>query len=110
MDLGSYKDFIDSVVSVSDSIPASWVERGEYPATESNEYRNSVLATLTNEQKSELARIVQESKESGIHDLLTLISETSKINYNGNSLPREPFGTELNFDYVARLNGEDWPK
>ncbi len=80
MNLGPYKYFIDSVVSISDSVPASWIRRGKFPATEGNEYRNSILATLTDEQRSELSKIVQESKESGIHDLLVLISETSDIN------------------------------
>jgi hypothetical protein len=68
------------------------------------------LASLTEAQRNEIALIVQEAKESGIHDLLSLLNESSALKYKGVELPQEPFGTELHFDFVARAEGDQWPE
>jgi hypothetical protein len=105
-----YKDFIDEIVSIKDSVNSSWVGRGAYPTTKENEKRNEILQTLSDVQRKELAKIVQESKEAGIHDLLALIDQNGSVIYQGNKLPKEPFGTDLNYDFIARLDGDDWPE
>ena len=42
--------------------------------------------------------------------MLALLNDKGSIDFNGNKLPVEPFGTALNFDFVARSEGDAWPK
>ena len=105
----SYKLFIDDVVSVKHSVTSDWVKRGSFPKTTENEQRNVILSSLSGEQLEEVSKLMQESKESGIHDLLVLINESCTVTYKDAVLPREPFGTEMHFDFVARACGENWP-
>ena len=98
------------MVSIKESAVSQWVLNGSFPENEKNLERNEVLASLTQTQRLEIAKMVQEAKESGIHDLLVLLNDSSTISYQGYLLPREPFGTELNFDFVARSEGDQWPE
>ncbi len=109
-EIDTYKEFVDEVVSVRDSVTSKWIERGYYPKTNENEYRNKVLSSLSEEQRYEVSKIVQEAKESGIHDVLVFLNQQCSVTFHGLELPAEPFGTELNYDFVARSEGEDWPQ
>ncbi len=109
-ELESYKSFIDDVVEIKKSAMSTWVEKGSFSEVPDNIRRNEILSTLSNEQRTELAKIIQESNESGIHDLLVLLNDNASIEYKGVKLPKEPFDTELNFDFVARSEGDSWPK
>ena len=71
---------------------------------------NKILSTLLNEQRVELVKIIQESNESGIQDLLVLLIDNASTEYKGVKLPKEPFETELSFDFVARSEGDSWLK
>jgi hypothetical protein len=106
----AYKSFIDDVVEIKESVKSTWVGNGSYPDVSANKKRNEILASLSKEQRNEIAKIVQESNESGIHDLLALLNDKATIEYNGVKLAKEPFGTELHFDFVARSEGDAWPK
>ncbi len=109
-ELESYNNFIDNVVSIKESAMSKWIRKGSFPDTDQNKKRNEILGALTEGQRSEVALIIQEAKESGIHDLLVLLGDTSKIEYNGIKLPVEPFDTELNYDFIARGEGDEWPE
>ncbi|WP_139173248.1 DUF6547 family protein [Marinobacter mobilis] len=109
-ELSLYKEFIDAAVSIKDSAAAHWVQKGSFPITESNHETNELLSSLTSDQREVISKIVQDAKESGIHDLLALLSDTSTINYKGHTLPKEPFDTELNYDFIARCEGDQWPE
>lgn len=109
-ELEAYKEFIDKVVSIRDAATSKWVARGSYPETKQNQYRNEVLSSLSEAQREEVANIVQEAKESGIHDLLALLNQECSIACQGIALPAEPFGTELSYDFVARLEADKWPQ
>ncbi|QSX38316.1 DUF6547 family protein [Shewanella sedimentimangrovi] len=108
--LEKYKEFIDEVVSLKGAATSKWVARGLYPETKENEYRNEVLSSLSAAQREEIAKIVQEAKESGMHDLLAFLNQECSVTYQGTELPYEPFGTELNYDFVARSEGDKWPQ
>lgn len=108
--LETYKEFIDEVVSLKKAATSKWVARGSYPEIKENEYRNEVLSSLSEAQREEIAKIVQEAKESGMHDLLAFLNQECSVVYQGTELPSEPFGTELNFDFVARCEGDKWPQ
>lgn len=109
MNIEKYKAFIDGVVLTKDSISASWVMRGFYPEVDENAERNKFLATLTEAQRMEISRMLQEEKESGIHDLLAFLVDHCEIKNQGSELASEPFGTELYYDFVCRANGDAWP-
>lgn len=108
--VGKYKEFIDELVSLKESMPSEWVLRGRYPDVPENSYRNEVLGSLSEEQRAEVAKMIQEAKSSGIHDLLALMNDKCSLIYQGVKLPGEPFGTELNYDFVARSEGDEWPQ
>ena len=108
--LDSYKSFIDDIVVIKKSIKSTWVLKGSYPDVPDNKKRNDILATLSEEQRIEIAKMIQESNESGIHDLLALLNDNAEIEYKGVRLPKEPFDTELYYDFVARSEGDEWPK
>jgi hypothetical protein len=109
-ELEKYKEFIDVVVSIKEAATSAWVRNGTYPNTKENEHRNKVLSSLSQTQREEIAKVIQEAKESGIHDLLAFLNQESAITYKGTNLPKEPFGTELNYDFVARSEGDEWPE
>jgi len=81
-EIDNYKDFIDGVVSIKGSAVAGWVEDGAYPYVPGNEEKNRILQTLSSEQKAEISKIVQESKESGIHDLLVFLNDYCEISFS----------------------------
>ncbi len=108
--IDSYKEFIDTAVSIKEAAPATWIIKGAYPDVPANEYRNKVIASFTTEQRQEIAKMIQEAKDSGVHDLLALISDTAEVRYKGVDLPKEPFDTELYFDFAARSEGDSWPE
>ena len=110
IEIEAYKSFIDDVVAIKESVKSTWVSNGSYPDVPANKKRNEVLSSLSKEQRIEMAKIVQEANESGVHDLLALINDNAAIEYKGVKLPKEPFDTELHFDFVARSEGDSWPK
>jgi len=113
--LDEYKSMIDELVERSSSTKAEWVKRGQFPEAAENETINKVLSSLSSEQKSVIAALINDAKSSGVHDALAYFSELQnlnslKISINQIELPVEPFGTELNFDYIARQSGDEWPE
>ena len=110
IEIEAYKSFIDDVVAIKETVKSTWVSNGSYPDVPANKKRNEILSSLSKEQRTEMAKIVQESNESGIHDLLALINDNAAIEYKGVKIPKEPFDTELHFDFVARSEGDSWPK
>ncbi len=125
-----YKDFIDGLVGISDSIAAGRVRQGlwqridtshkrpRYPliaalADENdarNLARNRLLEGFSGSVREEVATLLQEERTGGIHDFLAYLQEHGYSLYRGEApLATEPFGTEPYFDYVARLKGDPWP-
>ena len=110
-----YKLFIDDMVSLSESVVSGWVTGKGFPKVAGNEDKNELLEALTENQKAVLAEIIDTAKASGVHDVLSYLNEQQTSNQlrilkGGRELPTEPFDTEMNFDFVARSEGDDWPK
>ena len=113
--LDGYKVIIDDLVTISESVPAQWCIRGTYPDTDENSSINKLLASLSEDQRKVIALMLSDAKSSGIHDALAYFSEKQNTDglvfiLNGRTVPTEPFGTELNYDYIARKAGDSWPK
>jgi hypothetical protein len=112
--LEEYKSFIDDLVSVSHSVVADWVVDNGFPDTKENQIKNEFVKSLSPYQKEVLSTLILEAKESGVHDTLAYLSEQQcnnnlKIIKGNHQLPIEPFGTEMNYDFVARIEEDEWP-
>ena len=113
--LDEYKLLIDEAVQVSESVQSDWCSKGQYPDTPENKDINRLLSSLDFEQLQILASMITDAKVSGVHDILSLLNQKQLLNnfemsVNGKSVPVEPFGTEMNYDFVCRRQGDDWPK
>jgi len=109
-----YKQFIDDMVDLKESAVSTWVQEKGFPDTLENKKKNELLSSFTLEQKKFIADLINDAKESGIHDVLFYLNEQQlnenfKIVKNDIEFPIEPFGTEINFDFIARTEEDDWP-
>lgn len=103
-DLEMYKDFIDGVVNIS--------QRNYQKAIKNK--RVSFLDKLTPEELNNFFELLNQERIRGIHDLLVYLNDMQNLEElifikNEIEIPKEPFGTELHYDYVSRLNGDSWP-
>ena len=108
-----YREFIDGLVEVSDSIQAGRIESGfrqPEPSAEQKEIEEFVFS-LTDKQKAILANMLRHEKTGGIHDALAFFEgeEYTISDPSGRSFTGSPYA-DLHFDYVARLEGDPWPK
>ena len=114
--LSEYKKFVDDLVQRQPSVTARVIRhQGRLHPPELNEGANRFLAQLSSEQKEVVAQLIQQGRDGGIHDALAYL--TDAINLEGLRLSRkgvelavEPYGTEMYFDWLARLAGDDWPE
>jgi len=110
--LETYKVFINGLVEIRESVLAKRFKRGVWhpePPPDQVKY-NKLLNSLTEEQRFLLAEIIQQSADNAIHDVLVYFSDNEyRIYKNKKPLPEEPFDTSLNYDFVCRLEGDEWP-
>lgn len=109
-----YKAFVDDLVERSPGPYARWIMEKGWPETEENARVNKVLQELTLEQKEVFALVAQSSRDGGIHDVLVYLSEQINLNgmdisFGGVAMAKEPFDTELYYDWVCRREGDVWP-
>jgi hypothetical protein len=113
--LEKYQEIIDIMVERRPCVLAKRIaEENYWPEGAAHAKFNSILASLTPEQRSAVAELLQSARDGGMHDTLMVLSEKMNLEglrftANGEELPHEPYGTEIFFDWVARLNGEPWP-
>jgi uncharacterized protein DUF6547 len=110
--LDQYKALLDALVATSPAPDATWVRNGSYPDIPDNQDINALLASLTVAQRDIVARMIQEAKVGGVHDAVVALLDDGgyRLSRDGVELPYQPFGTESHFDYIARLNGQEWPE
>lgn len=113
--LNKYKSFIDGLVSRRSSALAKRIQNGHVPIEAENGHKiNQLLAKLTNEEREVVASMIQRGKDDGIHTVLSYLSEEMLIRglelvQDGVMLPKDPFETEIFFDWIARRDGKKWP-
>jgi hypothetical protein len=61
-----------------------------------------------------LADLLQDARDGGIHDVLAYLNDQIaldglRLTKHGRELPREPFGTELYYDWTRRKESDEWP-
>lgn len=109
-----YKNFIDGLVKIRKCALVNWVIERGWPKLPENEKANTLLSELTSEQRVILAKIVQDARDGGIHDVLAYLNDEInlkelRIMKHGEYLAIEPYGTEMNYDWSCRLEGDEWP-
>ena len=102
-----YKKFIDDLVSQRDCILAKRVR-------EKHRSCPKIIDLLSDEDREAIAKMLQNARDSGIHDILVYLNEQMTLNemrivIDGTELPVEPFDTEMFYDWVARRDGDTWP-
>ena len=114
--LSEYKKFITDLVQKQPSLTARAIrQRGHLNPSDRNEEINQLLAQLSAEQKEAVAQLLQQERDGGIHDTLAYLSEEInreglRLVRNGVELALEPYGTEMYFDWIARVAGDAWPE
>ncbi len=114
--LSEYKKLIDDLVQRRPSVTARAIKhQGRLHPSDRNEEVNRLLAQLSSEQKEVVAQLIQQGRDGGIHDALAYLTDAINLEghrlwRNGVELAVEPYGTEMYFDWLARLTGDDWPE
>ena len=113
-----YKSFIDDLASgqMQNSVGVKRVrEKLLWPDTASDELtrQNKIIESLNDEERSIIADMLQEERDSGIHDVLVYLEDQMCLNglrivINGVELPVDPFW-DMYHDWQYRRSGESWP-
>jgi len=117
MALDLYKKFIDDLVEQCDCIYARRVrEKLLWPNTAAADLvrQNKVIESLNEENRKIVSEILQNARNSGMHDVLVYLSEQMELSglrivIDGIELPVEPFDTSMFYDWIARCNNDTWP-
>jgi hypothetical protein len=113
--LDEYKAFIDALVRIRPDVLTQWIKQTGWPNSLENERFNQHRVELTPEQLAVVAEIGQQGRDGGIHDVLLYLADEINLKRlrlvrNGVEFPIEPYGTELYWDWDARLSGREWPE
>lgn len=115
LSLELYKSFIDGIVKIHKNVKSKWIlANGSYPKTEDNTKINALIAKLNDEERETLAKMLQDAKDGGIHDVLAYMNEQAQcdgleIQKNGVKLKIDKFES-MHFDFICRINGDEWPE
>lgn len=113
--LEEYKHFVDALVKIRPCVLARWVKEKGWPHLPQNDKFRRLLAKLTPEQNETLAQMLQQARDGGIHDTLVYLADEInlselRVSRNGVDLAVEPYGTQMYYDWLCRLEGNDWPE
>jgi hypothetical protein len=109
-----YREFIDALVRRRDGVVRRWIMEKGWPNLPENQPINDFLRSLTQEQEEIVAPIAEDERQGAIHDALAWMGdeislEGLRLVRNGVELAIEPYGTEMNLDFLARCGGAEWP-
>ncbi|WP_304173043.1 DUF6547 family protein [Pseudobutyrivibrio ruminis] len=112
--LDLYKAFIDGLVERKDGALEKWIMGSGYPNTDENKDINELLGSLSDEQKSIIAKMVSDARIGGIHDTLAYLNEKMDCDdlaliQDGEAFPYDHFFS-MNYDFIARCIGDEWPE
>lgn len=110
-----YKNFINGIVNIHKNVKSKWIlTKGSYPKTEDNAKINDLISKLNAAERETLAEMLQDAKDGGIHDALAFMNEQIdcgglEIFKNGVKLETDRFES-MHFDFICRVNGDEWPE
>jgi len=113
-----YKKFIDDLVEIQQQsdITANRIrEKNLWSTSADSELvkQNKIIKSLNDDDREIVAEMLQEARDSGIHDVLVYFQEEMDLNdlritINGVELPVSHFW-DLFHDWQYRRSGESWP-
>ncbi len=113
--LTGYKAYVDGLVRLvhAPSYVATRLRRGEKlyqaPCAEDVTY-NHLAAQLSVKQRALVADLIQRERQAAIGDVLDFLAgKPFAVTWEGQALAVEPFETEVQHDFIARLEGAPWP-
>ena len=112
----AYKAFIDNLVEQTPSIGSRLVrQEGIFKRAPENDDVNQFVSSLDEGQRELLARMLQEERVGGIHDVLAeltwwVIARDVGMTCQGKPMPVDLSGTGLHGDYIGRLADWEWPE
>ena len=109
-----YKEFIDGLVGRKNGTDTQRILGKGYPDTEEKRPYNELIASLSEEQKQVLAKLVQGAREGGIHDTLAYMDEMIdcdglELLQNGEKFVTDSFDS-MHYDFICRCEGDEWPE
>ncbi len=120
----AYEKFIDELVSIaSHDVTAALIrEQGhsertnddDLPLDEEEAARKSFLLELTPRNREIVAQMIDEARESAIHDVASFLEyglscDNMTISWDGGPVTASPYAS-MHYDFIARLNGDKWPR
>lgn len=121
--LEEYQQFIDALVRQAPDVTAKAISDGGWHRWATGRPHSSVdyvqmhqiLASLNDEQRKIITDFIQQARVGGIHDVLAYLTDEIhcrglSISRNGQPLAVEPYGSEMYYDFICRLNSDKWPE
>lgn len=113
----AYKEIIDQLVNETRvrGEAALVSERTVFSNAPSHREYNDFIGSLSPQQRDLLARMLDETRDSAIHDVLAALTWWINVRKVGLTLGGEPMpvdlsGMGLHGDYVGRRDGWNWPE
>lgn len=112
--LAMYQNLVDGLVGRREGVLPTWIREKGWPQVPENEEVNEFLSKLTPSEKEIITKIAREARDGGIHDTLAYMQELMdlkdlRLAMNNVELPVSPYDTGMNWDWVARAGGAEWP-
>lgn len=112
--LARYQELVDELVKRREGVLPTWIREKGWPRLPENEEVNRFLSKLTPEEKEIVVKIAREARDGGIHDTLFYMQELMDLKnlrlvMDDLELPVSPHDTGINWDWVARADGAEWP-
>ncbi|MBZ5504070.1 MAG: hypothetical protein LAO78_01165 [Acidobacteriia bacterium] len=112
----AYKAIIDQLVTeTSHGVNERLVrEQGIFRGARDEQGIHAFVQSLTTEQRSTLAQMLQTERIGAIHDVLAvftwwILARKVGLTFRGEAMPVELSGMGLHGDYIGRLGDWEWP-
>ena len=109
--LQQHKELSDALAATSQDVAAPGAGDGTYLSVPQNKDINTLLASLSSEQRTIIARMIPDAKVASIHDALVVVLDDGGYgaSQDGAESPHRPCGTGRHLDHIARFTGRKWP-
>lgn len=112
----AYKAIIDQLVNETRhyGTAARVSQKGIFSNAPAHGAFNEFIASLSADQRELLSRMLQEERDSAIHDVLAqltwwIITRGVGLIFKGQPMPVDLSGMGLHGDFVGRRDGWEWP-
>ncbi len=119
-----YEWFIDELVQVanggvtarrirSNGHSVRTTDDEDFPLDREEREEKELLLSLDPRQREVIARMIEEARRSAIHDLASFFDGHAfdgkvSVRVDGKALGESPYAS-YHYDFICRLEGDDWP-